>query len=136
MGYNMLMTQHYKIGAMADIDVLIDQTATLVEQDDESIIFHLSDGTTYAFIHSQSCCEYVYIEDISGDLSDLMDSPILLAESIDNEGEDRPHPDNAESFTWTFYKFATVKGYVTVRWLGSSNGYYSESVNFQKLEKI
>lgn len=85
----------------------------------------------YQFYHKQDCCENVYIEDITGDLKDLEDSPILLAEEISSEGaEDH---DNEESYTWTFYKFATVKGDVTVRWLGTSNGYYSESVSFREV---
>nr|WP_017154536.1 hypothetical protein [Bacillus bingmayongensis] len=80
--------------------------------------------------HEQDCCESVGIEDIIGDLEDLIGSPITMAEEISQDG---PENDWGSS-TWTFYKLATIKGYVTLRWLGESNGYYSESVSFVQVE--
>ena len=68
--------------------------------------------------HSQDCCESVYIEDIEGDLQDLVGSPMLQAEEVSNTNEE-----------WTFYKLATIKGYVTIRWCSYSTGPYSTSVD-------
>lgn len=94
---------------------------------DERMIFHAEDGRSFRFHHEQDCCESVVIEDVVGDLVDLLHSPILIAEEVSSEGT--PLPD-CDSGTWTFYKFATMKGHVTVRWLGISNGYYSETVDY------
>lgn len=95
----------------------------------EDMVFQSEDGRKWRFYHAQDCCENVSIEDIIGDLGDLVGSPILQAEEVSSD-DGAKDPESAESFTWTFYKFATIKGSVTVRWLGESNGYYSESVDF------
>jgi hypothetical protein len=86
--------------------------------------------------HYQDCCESVYVESVVGDLSDLIGSPILQAEEVvQMSGDDASLEGRGdESFTWTFYKLATIKGSVTIRWYGGSNGYYSESVTFKQLE--
>lgn len=82
------------------------------------------------FYHSQDCCENVEIEDINGDLNDLINTPLVKVQKESNED-----PSAEESGTWTFYHFRTIKGTVTIRWYGTSNGYYSEEVNF-RAEKI
>lgn len=89
--------------------------------------FVTTEDVVYYMFHEQDCCECVTIDDVVGDIECLIGSPILLAEERTNEGGDI---DNFESFTWTFYTFATIKGYVDIKWFGSSNGYYSESVEF------
>ena len=93
----------------------------------EEIIFTTTDNETYQMFHSQDCCEYVYLEDVCGDISDLLGVPIALAEEVSS-----PATNAANDGTWTFYKIATIKGSVTLRWLGTSNGYYSEKVDFVK----
>jgi len=80
--------------------------------------------------HSQDCCENVYLYDIVGDLDDLIGSPILKATAESNSDDIEGTQTSDDSHTWTFYHFATMKGYVTLRWLGESNGYYSEGVDF------
>lgn|SRR5574343_1748167 len=103
--------------------------------------FTTSCGRTFRMYHEQDCCESVYLADIVGDLQDLIGSPILLAEctlgapDIAKAVAEALAPDEpkGESETWTFYKLATIKGYVDLRWYGSSNGYYSERVDFVEI---
>jgi hypothetical protein len=105
---------------------------------EDEIIFTADNYTEYKMFHSQDCCENVRVEDICGDLNDLIGSPILQAEEVssndrDGDSEVGPIGKHDESWTWTFYKLATIKGSVTIRWYGTSNGYYSERVSFTKI---
>lgn len=110
-----------------DIENIIGSTFSKIEnKDNDEIIFTVNENESYRLFHSQDCCENVQIESIVGDLEDLINSPILQAEESSQEGKS-----SWGSQTWTFYKIATIKGYVTIRWLGESNGYYSESVSFE-----
>lgn len=109
------------------------QTLRSITNTGDEVRMVLEDGRSFRLYHEQDCCESVRVEDVIGDLSDLVGSPLTMAEEISNA----PDPDNrfekdswGDTHTWTFYKLATVNGYVTIRWLGESNGYYSEGVSF------
>lgn len=97
----------------------------------EKITFITSNGHKYVMYHEQDCCEEVSVEEVIGDWEDIIGQEILLAEeSIGGRmdyGGDMPG-------TWTFYKLGTIKGSLTIRWYGISNGYYSESVDFVRIE--
>ena len=118
---------------------LIGKTVVKLVLDDERdaydnhITFYCSDSTVYDLWHDQDCCEKVGIEEIVGDSSVLLSAPITMAEMVSNNNHDAEYWGEDEcSTTWTFYKLATIHGYVTIRWLGESNGCYSEEVTFSK----
>jgi hypothetical protein len=134
-----------------NFDVLVGQTLYFIQEDSEEIIFETDTGKKYKMYHGQDCCESVSVEEIVGDLEDLIGSPILLAEEVCND--DPPAHVQAEREaeklkaeaegrtywghgieTWTFYKLSTIKGSVTIRWYGTSNGYYSEGVDFEEIK--
>ena len=93
------------------------------------LLFETANGERFMFSHQQDCCERVDINDIVGDLQDLVGEPLLMAEEVEGQTPVDFNERDHESVTWTFYKFATRKGYVDVRWLGESNGYYGERVD-------
>jgi hypothetical protein len=96
----------------------------------DDVVIETVDGATYRMWHEQDCCENVSVEEVVGDLTDLVGSPILMAEEVSQNDDSQ----SDGTGTWTFYKLATAKGYVTIRWYGSSNGYYSESVSFARVK--
>lgn len=102
------------------------------------IIFNCEDGSKFRMHHYQDCCEGVDVNDIVGDIDELIGATVLSAEESENcdhlERKNGPLLHEDDSFTWTFYKIRTSKGYIDIRWLGESNGWYSESVCFEKME--
>jgi hypothetical protein len=147
--------------AWNDVDIKMEELvgvtlkSIVVSEAKDEILFTTDNDLELKMYHSQDCCEGVSIEDICGDLDDLIGSPLTMCEevgytgahntdwdkekgpgrvTVENgewpEGVPLPEEYGDESYTWTFYKFATIKGSVTIRWYGSSNGYYSESVSF------
>lgn len=137
-GYSNNIGEYMSYGQTFEFEKLVGKTFVEIQANDaqDEIMFRTSDGEEFKMWHQQYCCESVSIESIVGDLSDLIGTPILKAEEATSDARptELPKPDyEDDSQTWTFYKLATIKGYVDIRWHGSSNGYYSEGVDFDKV---
>lgn len=120
-----------------NIAKMVGKTPIKIEEvDGEEIHFHFTDGSHAVFYHSQDCCESVVIEDVNGSWNDLIGNPILVADERVSHDEPNGYDSDIWTFytfhsdTWTFYTFRGIGGSVDVRWHGSSNGYYSERVDF------
>ena len=122
--------------APVDMSELIGHTVREIKGGvgDEELIFVVENGDRFVMGHMQTCCEEVTVEDICGDLSNLIGLPILMSEMV-SDTESRTEKDKkAERFLWTFCKVGTNRGCVTLRWYGESNGYYSVTVDCYWLE--
>ena len=130
------MTHDYYNG---DLSQLIGKTLLSVQRgkdkyNGDEIVFEADTGERWRMYYEPDCCANCDIEDIVGDLQDLVGAPIAMAEVSTNSDDPKTNQEyQDDSFTWTFYKFGTAKGYVTIRWYGSSNGYYSETAYFRRV---
>lgn len=106
-----------------------------LETGSERVEFSFDNDVTLVLFHRSDCCETVSVAQVDGDAADLIGVPLVMAEVVSSD--DQPAPNEyAVSFTWTFVKFATVKGYVTMRWLGTSNGHYGETPAIELTGKL
>ena len=113
----------------ADLRELIGKKIVKVEgaQGDGELILHTRQGERFRFYHEQDCCEGFVLAEVVGDLDDLLWGVIMYADVVSSDSH--PAPQYAESYTWTFYRLRSFKGEVVLRFLGTSNGYYSERCN-------
>lgn len=119
---------------MADLKDLEGKTIkniTGLQKDSEEVHIYTECGAQYKFWHCQDCCESVSLNDFEGNSDSLVGGFISLAEEVNGIAPDGWH---GESVTWTFYKIDTTKGSLWLRWLGASNGYYSEGVDFTRVD--
>lgn len=97
------------------------------DKNKQFVIFYLNDGTFVRMYHHQDCCETVYLTDVCGEYQDILGSPITKAEEKILTAENENIPDRKK---FSFYDITTFNGSAVFRWFGESNGYYSESVDF------
>lgn len=116
---------------LVDFEVLKGKTIKAIEDDVSQIDFVDDTGTKYSMYHDQDCCESVELEDICGNLEDLIDTPIVDAYKSTNDYN--PKDEHSESFTWTFFTLVTIKGTVVVCWYGESDGDCSEDVDLYEV---
>lgn len=113
------------MGNNINISELVGNTVTYVhglEYESETVVIGVEGGFGFEFYHEQDCCEDVRL--IDNEYDDMVGGVILSAEEVNSKAEDV-----SDCGTYTFYKIETTKGSLWMRWLGESNGYYSEAVS-------
>jgi len=111
------------------IEELIGQTMADVISNGYEVVFTTVNGINYKMYHDQDCCESVLVDEVIGNLQDLVGEPILTAEETTCDDGPKEYDD---CYQWTIHTFSTRKGKVTIRWYGASNGYYGVGVDLWK----
>lgn len=112
-----------------------------VHSSNEEVWIDCEDKQSFRMYHTQDCCEHVRIHHIDGDETQFKGEKIAAAteevlyrrhpEDFDDDAKFEAERD--ESWTWTIFRILTESGkLLKISWLGTSNGYYSESVHFTR----
>lgn len=83
--------------------------------------------------------EDVRLDDICGDLTDLVGAPIVVADDRVSDRQSDAKRSRLEGCTvlpWTFYHLSTSKGSVVLRFYGSIDGCYAETAQLWLLPEM
>jgi hypothetical protein len=113
-------------------DVLVGEVLDAVDIDREKdqILLTTRSGRQFLIHHEQDCCETVEIVGQDGCFIRLVGKPIVEAREI---AIDTTKDDSYGTETTTTLIFRVDGETVISRWVGDSNGYYSDSVDIAEL---
>lgn len=117
-------------GGVSDIEIsaMVGKTPTRIEGGvgGHEVTFHCLDGWKFQFYFEDEDtgnAASIRLEDLGGgSLDSLLGHELVAAEMV---SDDAPEYEGNHA-TWTFVKLRSHGGDVTMRWWGSSNGYYAE----------
>lgn len=120
-----------------ELDSLVGEVLTHIDvsESNEEIRLTTQSGRIILIYHDQDCCESVKIEDTEGDWHSLI-GKVLIETKKEEYPQGDPPPEYPDSWTRTVLKFRVDDATVISRWIGESNGYYSESVDIEDITKM
>lgn len=122
----------------SDITKIVGEVLTHIDTDEnnETIRLTTKSGRVFLIYHSQDCCESVRVVDTKGDWHKLVGKVVVEASAIARSDGDVPAEiEYSDSWTETVLTFRTDDETVISRWIGESNGYYSESVDILEITR-
>lgn len=121
------------------LESLVGEVLTHVDIFSDEILLTTESGRKIQIHHDQDCCESVGIVDTEGNWQDLVGKPLLEASTEIDPDNDPVFIETDKNYhdSWTNTKLTfRVDGATVInRWIGDSNGYYSENVDFEDITK-
>ena len=105
-----------------------------IDPEKDEILLTTESGRQILIHHVQDCYESVAIEGTDGEWRELVGKPLVEVTQEETEGGEPPS-EYSESWTRTTLMFKVNDATVISRWIGESNGYYSESVDICELTR-
>ena len=89
------------------------------------ITFIDKNNTSYLMAHKQEGSEDMFLEGTYeyGDINDLLNTPITIADEIEDFDKLPLNEDNL-GYSWKLYQVGTEDSCILIRWYGEYNGFY------------